>query len=379
MELFFDLVYVFAITQLSHLLTEHLDAARRAANGAALAGAVVGLGRHGLADQLVRSGPATGAGDADRHHGGHPDHGRRLARGVRRAGAPVCGRVCGDAGRPDRVRRRWDARAIRGSTATFSESSRGRRHPDCSGSPVVSRVGRRGPSSGSPRSRWTRSVPPSDSSPPVWVAPSTRDWNISGEHMAERCKLFLIIALGESILVTGGTFGQLDITPATLAAFVVAFLGSVALWWVYFDRQLRCGGAGVRLLERSRTAGPVCLHLPPHPDGGRDHRHRRRRRAGYRPPIRACHPGYRGHGAGRSGAVPGGTPAVQASGVRRVVDPSPGGDRGAGHRRGHWARLVAPGIGHRGVLIIAAVSWQDTRTTRRRLPEGADRGRATEA
>ena len=63
----------------------------------------------------------------------------------------------------------------------------------------------------------------------------TRDWNISAEHMAERCKLFLIIALGESILVTGGTFGRLDITPATLAAFVVAFLGSVALWWVYFD------------------------------------------------------------------------------------------------------------------------------------------------
>src|SRR5215208_2284067 len=64
---------------------------------------------------------------------------------------------------------------------------------------------------------------------------TTRDWNISATHMAERCKLFLIIALGESILVTGRTFGQLDITPATLAAFVVAFLGSVALWWVYFD------------------------------------------------------------------------------------------------------------------------------------------------
>jgi low temperature requirement protein LtrA len=63
----------------------------------------------------------------------------------------------------------------------------------------------------------------------------TRDWHISGEHLAERCKLFLIIALGESILVTGRTFWQLDITPATLAAFVVAFLGSVALWWVYFD------------------------------------------------------------------------------------------------------------------------------------------------
>jgi low temperature requirement protein LtrA len=63
----------------------------------------------------------------------------------------------------------------------------------------------------------------------------TRDWNISAEHMAERCKLFLIIALGESILVTGATFGESDFTRAALAAFIVAFLGSVALWWVYFD------------------------------------------------------------------------------------------------------------------------------------------------
>ena len=40
-----------------------------------------------------------------------------------------------------------------------------------------------------------------------------QEWNISGAHMAERCKLFLIIALGESILVTGATFGQTDFTP----------------------------------------------------------------------------------------------------------------------------------------------------------------------
>jgi low temperature requirement protein LtrA len=65
---------------------------------------------------------------------------------------------------------------------------------------------------------------------------TTREWNIAGEHLAERCELFLIIALGESILVTGATFGELDLSAAVLAAFVVAFLGSVALWWVYFDR-----------------------------------------------------------------------------------------------------------------------------------------------
>jgi low temperature requirement protein LtrA len=96
--------------------------------------------------------------------------------------------------------------------------------------------------SGPPRSIfWVAAVTMDSLGPALgFVTPGlgrsvTRDWKISGEHLAERCKLFLIIALGESILVTGRTFGQLDITPATLAAFVVAFLGSVALWWVYFD------------------------------------------------------------------------------------------------------------------------------------------------
>src|SRR5215213_45811 len=94
---------------------------------------------------------------------------------------------------------------------------------------------------------------------------TTRDWNISGAHMAERCELFLIIALGESILVTGATFGQLDITPATLAAFVVAFFGSVALWWVYFDLSF---DAAERAFESSSDPGRLgrfaytYLHIP---------------------------------------------------------------------------------------------------------------------
>jgi low temperature requirement protein LtrA len=61
------------------------------------------------------------------------------------------------------------------------------------------------------------------------------DWDIEGGHMAERCGLFIIIALGESILVMGSTFGRMAITPATVAAFVVAFVGSVAMWWIYFN------------------------------------------------------------------------------------------------------------------------------------------------
>lgn len=67
---------------------------------------------------------------------------------------------------------------------------------------------------------------------------TTATWNISGAHMAERCSLFVIIALGESILATGRSFGEGEFTAGKIGAFVVAFAGSVALWWVYFDRTI---------------------------------------------------------------------------------------------------------------------------------------------
>jgi low temperature requirement protein LtrA len=64
---------------------------------------------------------------------------------------------------------------------------------------------------------------------------TTADWKIDGAHMAERCALFVIIALGESILVTGATAAALPATNAATGALVVAFAGSVAMWWIYFN------------------------------------------------------------------------------------------------------------------------------------------------
>ncbi len=63
----------------------------------------------------------------------------------------------------------------------------------------------------------------------------TTDWDVEGSHIAERCGLFIIIALGELILVTGATFARLEWTPAAATAFVVAFAGSIAMWWIYFN------------------------------------------------------------------------------------------------------------------------------------------------
>jgi low temperature requirement protein LtrA len=66
---------------------------------------------------------------------------------------------------------------------------------------------------------------------------STREWTISGDHFAERCQAFVLIALGESIVVTGATLASLrDPGAAQIAAFVVAFAGSVVFWWIYFAR-----------------------------------------------------------------------------------------------------------------------------------------------
>src|SRR3712207_8736447 len=55
--------------------------------------------------------------------------------------------------------------------------------------------------------------------------PYTTLFRSEGGHFAERCQLFVIIALGESILVTGTTFGEIEPSAPAVCAFVVAFLG----------------------------------------------------------------------------------------------------------------------------------------------------------
>jgi low temperature requirement protein LtrA len=75
-----------------------------------------------------------------------------------------------------------------------------------------------------------------------------REWHIEPAHFIERLELFLIIALGESIVATGATASGLEPTAERLAAMLVATLMTAALWWLYFDFH-----AG-RTLERLRAA-----------------------------------------------------------------------------------------------------------------------------
>lgn len=70
---------------------------------------------------------------------------------------------------------------------------------------------------------------------PVLGSSSTADWNVDGDHMAERAALFIIIALGESILVSGVTFADQQWNVMSFSAFLTTFIASVAMWLMYFN------------------------------------------------------------------------------------------------------------------------------------------------
>jgi len=97
---------------------------------------------------------------------------------------------------------------------------------------------------------------------------TTADWDVEGGHMAERCALFIIIALGESILVTGATFSELEWTASTVAAFVVSLVGSITMWWLYFDTTAEAGSHVIassdepgRLARLAYTVPFICSWL----------------------------------------------------------------------------------------------------------------------
>lgn len=73
----------------------------------------------------------------------------------------------------------------------------------------------------------------------------TSDWDIDGGHLAERCSQFVIIALGESVVAIGSSFAESLAQPQALLAFVGAFIGAVAMWWIYFDLGAERGSRAI--------------------------------------------------------------------------------------------------------------------------------------
>jgi low temperature requirement protein LtrA len=80
----------------------------------------------------------------------------------------------------------------------------------------------------------------------------TRAWTLAGGHLAERNRLVVLIALGESILALGKSFSELHADAAIVTAFVAGFVLIASLWWVYFVRY-----AEEAALAISRSVDPT--------------------------------------------------------------------------------------------------------------------------
>jgi low temperature requirement protein LtrA len=98
------------------------------------------------------------------------------------------------------------------------------------------------------------------------LGPSSLEaWAVEGGHMAERCALFIIIALGEAVVVNGATFAELSWTTENILAFVFSLVGSIAMWWIYFHKGAE---AGSELISKSAESGKLArlaytyLHMP---------------------------------------------------------------------------------------------------------------------
>jgi low temperature requirement protein LtrA len=84
---------------------------------------------------------------------------------------------------------------------------------------------------------WTLAVV-IDYAGPAWL---TRErlrglQRVAVEHFAERYSLFIIICLGESIVAIGFGAGGRPLNAELIATVSLALLVTIGLWWVYFDR-----------------------------------------------------------------------------------------------------------------------------------------------
>lgn len=92
-------------------------------------------------------------------------------------------------------------------------------------------------------------------------------WQIEGAHFTERFELFVIIALGESIVMTGATASQTRLGGGVVPALLLGFVSAFAMWWLYFDCTARQISRQIVSRDITRIGGIsrdvyTYLHLP---------------------------------------------------------------------------------------------------------------------
>jgi low temperature requirement protein LtrA len=96
----------------------------------------------------------------------------------------------------------------------------------------------------------------------------SENWKLVPGHFAERHGLIVIIALGESIVAIGVGAEGLDVDAGVVAAAVLGVGAAAALWWLYFDivalvaeRRLSKAAVGREQNEIARDSFSY-LHFP---------------------------------------------------------------------------------------------------------------------
>lgn len=85
-----------------------------------------------------------------------------------------------------------------------------------------------------------------------WLLPSTA-------HYAERHGLVVILALGESIISIGLAASQASVTPTVVAASLLAVSVALGMWWVYFGRVAAAAEHSIDALPGARRIAAATI------------------------------------------------------------------------------------------------------------------------
>ncbi|MET7704614.1 low temperature requirement protein A [Micromonospora sp. NPDC005413] len=80
-------------------------------------------------------------------------------------------------------------------------------------------------------------------------------WDIAGEHLAERYQQFFLVALGETILVAGFAYSRGQYEAGHAWAFALALATSIMLWRIYVQRAGRILGEAVMKARHPANIG----------------------------------------------------------------------------------------------------------------------------
>ena len=223
LELFFDLVFVFAITQVSHLFGRSTPRARFRARGSRSGGRLVDVRRLRLAHEQRRHRSlhrARSAALCAWRGSSSPRFASPPSRDVTasRSGSPISS-SCSFTRRCSRTRR----------IHPRAPSSECCRSTSCSAIAVLA--------SGVVREQWNW-IPWTLAGIAIIVATVARrerGFQLSPSHFVERHGLVVLIALGESVVATGAGAADLPVGSRLVAWVVIGLALAAALWWSYFD------------------------------------------------------------------------------------------------------------------------------------------------